>query len=378
MSSQPDFSDTHTVILYQWGLLLCAMTYGAHIILSASSIRPLINRRNQCLLIYIILLFIVSTVGFGIQAWWTQVVFIENVGYPGGPNQFLLDNMHSAPNKAVTAIYIVLNMLSDGIILFRFYTLCGVILARNRLWALVFVVPSSIALIITAGTCFPQIAGLGVNLWTGISIGPGIAYMALSLSINTILTMLIIGRLLFLRRQISRTFGPASSEIYTSVVALLIESASLYTIVALMTVIACGVGSPMQHVLLPMLGQLQAIPPLLITSRLAAGRALNKEEYSKLSTRMSSPRSLTKKLSAALKSKTSVIFTESNKCRSFLKVDIDVPRDTGAPSTASTSGSTRSGLPSYLGSALPYLGNEKLPYELDCNLPEPEKAYQFV
>ena len=81
--------------------------------------------------------------------------------------------------------------------------------------------------------------------------------MALSLSINTILTMLIVGRLLFLRRKMSRAFGPAVSGTYTSVVALLIESASLYTIVALMTVIACGVGSSMQHVLLPMLGQLQ-------------------------------------------------------------------------------------------------------------------------
>lgn len=90
-----------------------------------------------------------------------------------------------------------------------------------------------------------------------MSVALGIAYMALSLSINTTLTLLIIGRLIFLRRQLTKIIGPSHSRTYTSVVALLIESASLYTIVALMTVIACGVSSPMQYVLLPMLGQLQ-------------------------------------------------------------------------------------------------------------------------
>lgn len=90
-----------------------------------------------------------------------------------------------------------------------------------------------------------------------MSVAPGIAYMALSLSINTILTVLIIGRLLLLRRQLAKILPHVHNHMYTSVVALLIESAALYTIVALLTVIACGVGSSMQYVLLPMLGQLQ-------------------------------------------------------------------------------------------------------------------------
>lgn len=107
---------------------------------------------------------------------------------------------------------------------------------------------------------FPNIASLGINLWANSpSLAPGIAYMALSLSINTILTLLIIIRLLQLRRVLFRTIGSSYSQTYTSLVALLVESAALYTIVALMTVITCGVGSPIQYVLLPMLGQLQVV-----------------------------------------------------------------------------------------------------------------------
>jgi hypothetical protein len=115
--------------------------------------------------------------------------------------------------------------------------------------------------------------------------------MALSLSINTILTLSIIGQLFYLRRQLSLL---NQKDIYISLVTLIVESASPYTIIALMTVIACGLSSPMQYILLPILGQLQvprclfmliwtcaahillqAIPPLLIANRVAAGRAVS-------------------------------------------------------------------------------------------------------
>ena len=131
-----------------------------------------------------------------------------------------------------------------------------------------------------------------------MSIAPGVAYMALSLSINTVLTLLIIGRLLWLRRKISKILGADYKGTYISVVAVLIESASLYTIIAIMAVVACGISSPMQYILLPVLGQLQvsmtsafsilrsthhafwqAIPSLLITSRLASGQALSESTY---------------------------------------------------------------------------------------------------
>lgn len=104
---------------------------------------------------------------------------------------------------------------------------------------------------------FKNITSLGINLWTNSpSITPGIAYMAVSLSVNTILTLLIIFRILLIRRNLRQALS-THSQTYTSIIALLIESAALYTIVGLMTVVTCGVGSPIQYALLPMLGQLQ-------------------------------------------------------------------------------------------------------------------------
>lgn len=97
-----------------------------------------------------------------------------------------------------------------------------------------------------------------MNLWTDTSVAPGIAYMALSLSINTTLTISIIVRLLFVRRQLGKAMGKENpSQTYIIAVAALIESAALYTVYALLAVIACGTNSSMQYVLLPALGQLQ-------------------------------------------------------------------------------------------------------------------------
>jgi hypothetical protein len=181
---------------------------------------------------------------------------------------------------------------------------------------------------------FSNISSLGINLWANSpSLAPGIAYMALSLSVNTILTLLIITRLLQLRRRLFRAMGPSCIQTYTSLVALLVESAAPYTIVALMTVITCGVGSPIQYVLLPMLGQLQvstlimspyssshhcnphqAIPPVLIASRVAEGHALSRRTCTEISR---SYHSTTVEFSPAPLTSSSGVFTTGKYSSSF-------------------------------------------------------------
>lgn len=68
------------------------------------------------LLCYVILLFVLATVGIALQITWTQIAFIQNRNYPGGSNQFLLDHVDSDMNRAVTAVYVAINWLADGII----------------------------------------------------------------------------------------------------------------------------------------------------------------------------------------------------------------------------------------------------------------------
>jgi len=139
---------------------------------------------------------------------------------------------------------------------------------------------SSAALIalIVVGSCFAKdLACLSTDLWTNAPAGPGLACMTLSLALNIILTTMIIIRLLLFRRRAVRACGSQYGKQLVSVVGILVESASLYAGVAIITIAAVGTHNPMQTTLLPLLGQMQAIPPLLITVRVLEGRAISQE-----------------------------------------------------------------------------------------------------
>ncbi|OBZ77603.1 hypothetical protein A0H81_02403 [Grifola frondosa] len=259
------------------GTALSMMTYGVHITLFFSTIRlyiepPSARKRDWRLLTYITILFCFATAGISTQMFLNHKAFIENRDYPGGPFAFLVDEVDSPMNLAVTAIYVVLNWLADGMVLYRFF-----IVFRCATLSIVACIVMLLSLIVVGSIFLPNISSLILNLWTNTSTVPGIAYLTLSLSLNVILTFAIVGRLVYLRRQSRKIGGPGCGVVYTSSVAILVESASLYTVVAFICVIACGVNSPLQNALLPMLGQLQAIPPLLITLRVIEGRAITRD-----------------------------------------------------------------------------------------------------
>ncbi len=118
---------------------------------------------------------------------------------------------------------------------------------------------TSVFLSVTGCAFFPQIAALGLNVWTDMTTVPAIVYLALSFSFNMILTLLIVWRILFVRFSIRQSLGKDHGRLYTSLAWLIMGSSALYAIVALMAIIVSGLNSSLQYALLPMLGQLQVI-----------------------------------------------------------------------------------------------------------------------
>ncbi|KAI0777792.1 hypothetical protein BD413DRAFT_441825, partial [Trametes elegans] len=224
------------------------------------------------LIAYICVLFLLATTGLCLQTWISHDAFIAHRTYPGGPFAYLTTQAHRPINLAMTMLYIVLNWFADGMLLYRFY-----VLFRCSYYVLVGCVTTMLTLIVVGSAFLDDIGKLGTNLWTNAETAPSLAYLSLSLSINVLLTVPIVWRIITVRREIASVLGKRQAEIYTSIVAMLIESASLYTITALVSIIACAAQSPLQNAILPMLGQLQAIPPLLITLRVMEGRAVTPE-----------------------------------------------------------------------------------------------------
>lgn len=75
------------------------------------------------------------------------------------------------------------------------------------------------------------------NFFVGIAQQLGVAYFSLSVSLNIIVTTLICVRLLQASRGISAVLGRDSAKLYTSLTAILSESAALYSVSGIMFII---------------------------------------------------------------------------------------------------------------------------------------------
>lgn len=122
-----------------------------------------------------------------------------------------------------------------------------------------------------------QLTQPGASLWTKTAVNFAIPYWSISASLNILVTLLIVGRLFYIRQRTRAVLSTSHSRTYTSIAAMLVESAALYSATALLFIITYARNSNVQNIVLPLLGQVQAISPLLIMWRVARGQAISRE-----------------------------------------------------------------------------------------------------
>lgn len=87
----------------------------------------------------------------------------------------------------------------------------------------------------------------GGEFWSSKAVSFGTAYWSLSISLNIIITVLICYRLLAARKIIREAMQGHDDGVYTSISAMLIESATLYSVWGLMFLIANARGNKVLH-----------------------------------------------------------------------------------------------------------------------------------
>ncbi|RPD65633.1 hypothetical protein L226DRAFT_236848 [Lentinus tigrinus ALCF2SS1-7] len=271
------------------GIILSTVTYGVHLTLFIFLIRLYIDRSPYVVrsrqppkpswfpIIYATLLFVLATAGICLQVWINHDAFLVHRGFPGGPLAYMVATVERPGNMAVTAVYVVLNWCADGMLFYRFFALF-----RFSRFVLIVAAMVLVSLVGLGIVSMRNISLLSVNLWTDRSTVLSLAYLTLSLSINVTLTLAIVSRLIYFRHRLRnlKIYGDTYlRRMYTSVVAMFVESAALYTVVAISCIVAFRMNSPVQNALLPLLGQLQAIPPLLIAIRVLEYRVITPEAF---------------------------------------------------------------------------------------------------
>ena len=113
----------------------------------------------------------------------------------------------------------------------------------------------------------------GLSFYSALPLAYGTSYYAISLSVNIVLTLLITLRLLQYRRTVVQAVSAEYARHYVSLVAVLIESAALYSVFALVFLITYAVNNPLNQIALAIAQASQQISTYMIIYRLADGSA---------------------------------------------------------------------------------------------------------
>jgi len=99
----------------------------------------------------------------------------------------------------------------------------------------------------------------------------GVPYYSISLSLNVLLTLMIVIRLILHNRKFRNVTGglAGTNGLYKAVVSMLVESCALYAVTFLLFIVPWASDDPVVNIFFPILAETQVIAPFLITLRVA-------------------------------------------------------------------------------------------------------------
>ncbi|ESK95528.1 hypothetical protein Moror_12714 [Moniliophthora roreri MCA 2997] len=278
--------------------------YGIHLVIFALSChflsRPQYGAKSasKFYIGYSIALLILWTIALSCNAVFGQLAWIDHRDVEGGPDVYIAKHISDAYNTLGTAAGIALNFLSDALLIYRCYVIYSSSWRIVSFPILLYLGALSMSILTIYESALP-----GANFFRGHAVDFGVPYVALTISLNIIVTLLICGRLLTARNQMKAILGPEYARTYTSIAAIMVESAAPFTILGIFYVITYARHSGISFCLVQIWGDFCAISPQLIILRVAMGKAWSKETSGTMtSTHMtfSVGDSVTEKMDAAL------------------------------------------------------------------------------
>ncbi|KAF9461369.1 hypothetical protein BDZ94DRAFT_1263869 [Collybia nuda] len=266
------------------GNFICGVGYGVQLVLYVTcAIHLWTHRKSMYLFAYITTLIVLETIWVSAAANTVQINWIDNRNYPGGPWQYFLDTQALPVNVMFYAFLFVMTFLSDILVLWRCWVIwraSGTALLASLVLA--FPVITLVGSFIMGTFWTLQSTQPGLSLYSAQPLAFGTSYYTISLAVNILLTILIIGRLVVYRKRIVRTLPEEHAKHYISMMTIVVESAALYSIFALVFLITYATGHPANQILLATETACQQIAGYLIIYRVADGRAWDKATMTSL------------------------------------------------------------------------------------------------
>ncbi|TDL20998.1 hypothetical protein BD410DRAFT_695577, partial [Rickenella mellea] len=259
------------------GEFLGGVAYGIHVSIFATTAYFMTQNKSwrkapRVLFGVACILFILGTIIIATNTKLMEQAFIDDRNIPGGPLGWL-EQYYGEPLVIFgNAAYITANFLADGLLIYRLLVLWDYNHYIMTIPVLSYLGSTALSIL----TLF-QAARPGSTLATHNTVVFAVPYWSLSISLNLLVTLLIVLRLLMWRSKVIGVLGPQHSKTYTSIAAMMIESAALFSVAGLIFIICFARQSHVQNLILPVLGQIMCMSPELIIMRVALGRAWSRD-----------------------------------------------------------------------------------------------------
>ncbi|KAI0354407.1 hypothetical protein OH77DRAFT_498891 [Trametes cingulata] len=260
--------------------------YGVELVLYFASIWLILQgrrgqqskRSDKQFLFFSTGLLVMITIYVAVQSVFGEEMWIVNANYPGGSAQYLADNAAVWYQTLGSAASIVLNLMSDGLLIYR-----------------TFVVWSDWRIVIFPSILYLGSAALGIltcytsgvpnsDFFLGKAAQIALSYSSVVIGLNFTCSMLICGRILYVAKRMEATLGREVSRTYTGAASLIIESMLPYTLFGIAYVVTLGINSPVSIFFLSVYVMFTCISPQMIILRVLLGRGWTRDAGSSMGT----------------------------------------------------------------------------------------------
>ncbi|KAG0694485.1 hypothetical protein DFH29DRAFT_1083801 [Suillus ampliporus] len=229
---------------------------------------------SRALLFYIFITFVLRTISFAANAKYTEMIWIDLRDAPGGPAALIEHEMNYRIDVLAICCGQIQEWFMQALLLHRCFVIWN--------WARCVMIPM-ITLYVTmiALSIFSLIQSSTGAVLYGINIV--LVYLCFQVGLTVIYTILVANRLLAMRNEMKRVMAQYDSSTYDTVVLMTIESSLLYSVFAIIFIVAFALHlNGVSTICFLSISSVQGISQLFIILRVARGRAVTHEWSSQI------------------------------------------------------------------------------------------------
>ncbi|KAG1741850.1 uncharacterized protein EDB91DRAFT_1052372 [Suillus paluster] len=228
-----------------------------------------IAEHRRVLLFYVFITFVLGTISFAVNAKYTEMIWIDLRDAPGGPLALIENYMSYRINVLALATGHIQEWFMQVLLLHR----CFVIWNWAR-WVMIPMITLYIVMIVFSIIVLTE-ANTGIVFYNIIF---ELAYLCIEVGLTLLYTILVTNRLFVMRGRMREVMAQYDSSTYDTIALMVIESAALYTIVAIVFIIAFAMhANGLTTLCFLSIGKIQGIAQLFIIIRVARGRAVTRQ-----------------------------------------------------------------------------------------------------